>query len=139
MLTQARGQNLHVIPPLLHASVLGLLTAAVPMKAIASAAVLAASRDGIRVDPSVEEAAAASSVHVLGFTSNDELLLAESEGSFTAEEWGQVLQAGQHVCCRGEETGLDTAMGNSMVECPSIRSFMRSVVETKVAADLSWK
>ena len=138
-----RLQNLHIIPALLHASILGLLTAAIPMKEIATATVLAISAgdgDGkIKVDPTIAEASGASSLHILGFTSNNELLLAESEGSFTAEEWSQVLQAGQRVCCQQRGTSLDTAMGNDGVEPGSIRDFMRSVMETKTAADLHWK
>lgn len=86
-------QNLHILPALLHASILGLLTAAVPLKAIAAAAVLAVSEDEakhIKADPTAAEADVASSLHVVGFTSDNELFLAESEGIFSPEDWSRV-------------------------------------------------
>lgn len=94
----------------------------------------------IVVDPSTREADTAKSLHVLSYTSDDELLLAESQGAFSVDEWEAVLKAGQDVCCRAVQQGLDdTAMTGSGLESASIRSFIRSVMETKIAGDLSWK
>lgn len=136
-------QNLAIIPALLHAAILGLLTAAVPLKAIATATTLAVgvegSDDDIVVDPGMAEADKARSIHVLGFTSDDELLLAESAGSFTAEEWDKILQTGQRICCQDHGSGLDTAMSGDRLESQSIKAFVRSVMETKTSADLYWK
>lgn len=94
------------------------------------------------VDPSTREADTARSLHVLGYTSSgDELLLAESQGAFTVDEWEAVLRTGQDVCCRAAQRGPDedTAMAGSGLESASIRTFIRSVMETKIAADNSWK
>lgn len=150
-------QNLAIIPALLHAAILSLLTAAIPLKTIATAVTLAVpagegegeGEAGITVDPSTREADTARSLHVLGYTSDDELLLAESQGAFTVDEWEGVLKAGQEVCCRAVQQGLeDTPMtgggggsssSGSGLESASIRSFIRSVMETKIAGDLSWK
>jgi exosome complex component RRP46 len=137
-------KNLPIIPALLHASILGLLTAAIPLKAIAVATLLAISRDDggkvdIIVDPSAVEADQAKSVHVLGFSSQDELLMVESEGSFSPQEWKQLLERGQSICCQHQQTGLDTAMADGELEPSSIKDFIRSVMETKVARDLYWK
>ncbi|KAJ6789612.1 hypothetical protein PWT90_07326 [Aphanocladium album] len=140
--------NLAIIPALLHAAILSLLTAAIPLKTIATAVTLAipvaegqqGSSGSIIVDPSTRDADTAKSLHVLGYTSDDELLLAESQGAFTVEEWETVLKTGQEVCCQAAEQGLeDTAMTGSGFESASIRAFVRSVMETKIAADLSWK
>ncbi|KAJ4163326.1 hypothetical protein LMH87_005062 [Akanthomyces muscarius] len=141
--------NLAIIPALLHAAILGLLTAAIPLKTIATAVTLAipaadSGSSGIVVDPSTREADTAKSLHVLGYTSGeDELLLAESQGAFTVDEWETVLRTGQDVCCRAAQWGLeeeDTAMtGSGGLESASIRAFIRSVMETKIAADNSWK
>ncbi|POR31281.1 Exosome complex component rrp46 [Tolypocladium paradoxum] len=135
--------NLAIIPALLHAAILGLLTAAVPLKAIATATTLAVGVEGseedIVVDPGLAEADKAQSMHVLGFTSDDELLLAESAGSFTAEEWDKILQTGQRICCQGHDSGLETAMSGDGLESQSIKAFIRSVMETKTSADLYWK
>lgn len=135
-------QNLPVIPALLHAAVLGLLSGAVPLKTIATAAIVAipeGDEADIIVDPTTEQVDNAKSVHVLGFTSDKELLLAESEGSFSVDEWNKVLDTAERICCNQQGPGLDTAMRDGGIESQSIKDFIRSTVETKVAADLHWK
>lgn len=133
-------QDLALIPALLHSAILGLLTAAVPLKTIATATLLAVSEAGdLTLDPDAVQASQAKSVHVLAFTASDEeLLLAESQGSFSPAEWRQVLQTGERVCCRRGTKGDDTAMQDDG-ESASIQDFIRSVMQTKVAKDLHWK
>ncbi|KAF4122434.1 exosome complex component RRP46 [Geosmithia morbida] len=133
--------DLALIPALLHSAILGLLTAAVPLKTIATATLLAvpSSGDGAgagaaTIDPDPVQASQAKSVHVLGFTSDGELLLAESQGSFSPDEWREVLRTGEQVCCRKK----DTVMSDEP-ESTSIQDFIRSAMETKVAKDLHWK
>ncbi|KAG5926001.1 hypothetical protein E4U53_003174 [Claviceps sorghi] len=133
--------NLTIIPALVHAAVLALLTAAVPLKAIAVATTLAISADNnLVVEPSIEEASKAKSVHALAFTSSDEVLLAESSGSFSVEEWDRILEVGQRICCQDQTSEIDAEMsGENKVHSASIKSFIRSVLENKSAADLHWK
>ncbi|KAI9171620.1 Exosome complex component RRP46 [Paramyrothecium foliicola] len=135
--------NLSIIPALLHAAILGFLTGAVPMKSIATAVTLAIPREGegdaIILHPSPVEANQAKSVHVVGFTSDEELLLAESKGAFSPDEWDKVLQTGQRLCCRRQGAGLDETMGDGGIESASIADFMRAAMEAKSAADLHWK
>lgn len=133
-----------IIPALLHASVLGLLTAAIPLKGIATAVALAlpaqGGKDGIIADPDTRQAETAESLHVLGFTSDNELLLAESEGSFTQEEWNSVLDAGQRICTRSaSRDGDDAAMDDVGVDSPSVKDFIRAAMAAKVSEDLQWK
>jgi len=134
-------QNLPVIPALLHAAILGLLSGAVPLKTIATAAIVAipAGNGDVIVDPTIVEVDRAKSVHVLAFTSDKELLLSESEGSFSVDEWTKVLESAQRLCCETRGSGLDTAMGGGGIESQSIQDFIRATMETKVAADLHWK
>ncbi|KAL5611811.1 hypothetical protein BROUX41_000614 [Berkeleyomyces rouxiae] len=139
--------NLDAIPALLHSAILGLMAAAIPLNSLASATVLAVSStaDGephIVVDPSAVEVSRARSVHVFGFTSRNELLLAESEGQFSAAELATVLERAKDVCCRAveDEQGLDTAMENSgATETTNMRQFMHSVIKAKLQADMHWK
>ncbi|KAJ4207757.1 exosome non-catalytic core subunit rrp46 [Fusarium falciforme] len=134
--------NLPIIPALLHSAILALLSAAVSLKAIGAATVLAIpEEDGkdIIVDPTAVEVDHAKSVHALGFTSHDELLLAESEGSFSPDEWAKVLQLGQRICCEHQQPGFDTSMTGNNLESKSMTQFIRSVMEAKVAEDLYWK
>lgn len=134
----------------MHAAILSLLTAAIPLKTIATAVTLAiptaeegASGSSIIVDPSTRDADTAKSLHVLGYTADDELLLAESQGAFTVDEWETVLQTGQAVCCQAVQQGLEdtpmTGAASGGLDSPSVRAFIRSVMENKIANDLSWK
>jgi exosome complex component RRP46 len=147
MVADTIPQDLSIIPALLHAAVLGLLTGALPMKGIATAVTLAIPEEEgqrIIVSPTIKQAQDAKSVHTLGFTSRDELLLSESRGSFTLEEWQEILEVGQRVCCQHQQSGLETDvdMGEAGAETAasvSIRDFIRSAMETKTAGDLHWK
>jgi exosome complex component RRP46 len=113
------------------------------MKTVATAVTLAVPEgpDGAAVilHPSPVEADGAKSVHVLGFTSDEKLLLAESKGAFSPEEWDRVLEIGQRVCCRRQGAGLDETMGEGGIESASLADFMRATMEAKTAADLHWK
>ncbi|KAH6898820.1 ribosomal protein S5 domain 2-type protein [Thelonectria olida] len=133
--------NLPIIPALLHSAILGILTAAIPLKAIAAATLIAIPEEGkdFIIDPTAVEAERAKSLHVLGFTSKDELLLSESEGSFSANEWTKVLELGQQVCYQHQQTSFDTAMGGDNLESQSMKDFIRSVMQAQVAEDLHWK
>ncbi|PFH56243.1 hypothetical protein XA68_16846 [Ophiocordyceps unilateralis] len=132
--------NLALVPALLHASILALLSAAVPLKAIAAAVSLAVGADhGIIVDPGPADVDRAHSVHVLAFTSDDELLLAESAGSFSVAEWRSILETGQSVCCQCQEAGPDATMSAGVPESQGIRTLIRSVMEARSDEDLHWK
>jgi exosome complex component RRP46 len=115
------------------------------MKTLLTATSLAVRDDtasSITVDPSPAEARSSKSIHVLGFTSDKELLLAESEGAFTVEEWKQILTIGQRICCQRLDAKADVDARMADAETPepaSIAAFMRSVMETKTAQDLHWK
>ncbi|KAL8377813.1 hypothetical protein RB595_008475 [Gaeumannomyces hyphopodioides] len=132
------------------AAVLALLSAAIPLRTTATSTVVAVAaaaaggnKSQLVVDPSPREAEKARSLHVLAFTSSDRLLLAESEGSFTMQEWADVHAKAQEICC--EPTRAPAAMGDhpdnddAARSGPDMRQFTRSTVEAKVSADLHWK
>ncbi|KOS16729.1 Exosome complex component RRP46 [Escovopsis weberi] len=142
-ITQAQ-LNLALLPALLHASMLGLLTAAISLKTVASAVTLAVLHDSggpaVKADPSPADIARAGSVHVLGFAAGSDLLLAESEGAFTVDEWDRVLREGERICCQTQDAGgggggmdLDAEGGQS------VKGFMRSVMQSESARGWSWK
>lgn len=137
-------QNLLMIPALLQTALLALLSAAVPMRATATSTVAAISIDSgdsqIIMDPSPRQVDKSRSVHVLAFTSHDELLLSESEGDFTMDEWDQVYNSARKICC-GSAKGNDIDMitDEDPQAGPDLRHFIRSAAEAKVTADLHWK
>ncbi|KAK0632111.1 hypothetical protein B0T14DRAFT_416643 [Immersiella caudata] len=138
--------NSAVIPALLQTAVLALLSAAIPMRATATSAIVAVmTQDGasrLVAHPSPREIEAAQSVHVLAFTSQDGLLLAESEGDFTVKEWDDVYDTAKKICCKSGATkgeGIEMVLDEQEDSGPDMRQFLRSALETKVAADLHWK
>jgi exosome complex component RRP46 len=134
---------LPVIPALIQASVLALLSAAVPLRATATSTVVSVNPGSFhQVDPTPQQLQEAQSVHVFAFTSQDGLLLAESEGDFTFDEWTDVCQTARRICCGigVENTTLDADMGGREADIGSdLRHFVRATAEAKVADDLEWK
>lgn len=135
------------MPALFQTAILALLSAAVPMRAIATASVAAIVLEGkdkkVVVDPTPKELQAAQSVHVLAFTSHDELLLAESEGDFTVKDWDDIYETAKGICCkpRTEKSGAEMVLDGDDGDAGQVdmRQFIRSTMAGKVAADLHWK
>ncbi|OAA64470.1 Exoribonuclease, phosphorolytic domain 1 [Niveomyces insectorum RCEF 264] len=149
------GTNLGVLPALIQSAVLALLAASIPMRTTVTAtsvAVLPGLAGGalrstqIVGNFSPREAAAARSTHVFAFSAQaDRLLLAESDGAFTLDEWDEVLAAARKICCQGtslegrggEERGpddmvLDSGGSSSNTNDADMRAFLRSTVEGKI-------
>lgn len=87
--------------------------------------------------PTITQSQSADSLHVLAFTSQGDLLVAESEGSFTIGDWDEIYEAGK-VICRHETKQVDD---HEMVDEKDggIQMFVKSTLQAKVAADLHWK
>lgn len=114
------------------------------MKATATSAIVAVlARDDAKeiiVDPTPRQIEEALSTHVLAFTSHDDLLLAESEGDFSMQEWEKVHAAAQSVCCRAtKKAGVDMVLDDEQHATNDMRQFLRTTMEGKIAADLHWK
>ncbi|CZT08455.1 hypothetical protein WAI453_007239 [Rhynchosporium graminicola] len=139
------SSNLPILPTLLQTAVLALLSASLPLSMTLTSTFLALTSDGsskrIVVNPTLLESEAASSVHVMAFTSHGDLLVAESEGDFTLREWEAVHDAAKSFCCDESQTSgarhvaqdeMDEKNGNMMM-------FVQSTLEDKVESDLQWK
>lgn len=110
----------------------------------ATSAFLALTSDGsarsIIRNPTILQSESADSVHVLALTSYGDLLVAESEGSFTLEDWDLVLEAAKAICCDESKTTVDHSMHDeSDDDKGSMMKFVKSTLQTKVTADLHWK
>ncbi|KAI0102891.1 hypothetical protein GGR51DRAFT_274314 [Nemania sp. FL0031] len=137
--------NLPVVPALLQAAILSLLSASIPLTATLTSTSLAIiSEDGQRrtvTNPTARQVEQSQSFHVLAFTSQSELILAESEGAFTMKEWDDVYSAAQKQCCTTTTVDdTDTIMDEGRsTDMPDLKRFIRSTVEQKTASDLYWK
>ncbi|KAI0515240.1 hypothetical protein F5B22DRAFT_193901 [Xylaria bambusicola] len=135
--------NLPVLPALLQTAILSLLSASLPMAATLTSTSLAiVSEDSHRrivSNPTARQVEQSQSFHVLAFTSQNELILAESEGVFTMKEWNDVYRAAHEQCCT--TTAIDDTDAR-MHEGPigaDLKRFVRSTIEQKTASDLYWK
>ncbi|KAI0430249.1 hypothetical protein F5Y09DRAFT_237757 [Xylaria sp. FL1042] len=136
--------NLPVLPALLQTAVLSLLSASLPMLATLTSTSLAIIlEDGHRrivTNPTARQIEQSQSFHVLAFTSQNELILAESEGTFTMKEWDDVYSAAHAQCCTTTTVDdTDTLMDEGLRAGTDLKRFIRSTVEQKIASDLYWK
>ncbi|KAI9834913.1 MAG: exosome non-catalytic core subunit rrp46 [Thelocarpon superellum] len=93
------------------------------------------------LDPSSKQCEEASSAHVLAFTSQGALLLAESEGDFDLDQWEEVFDRAKSACCgpsnaKGDE---DALMEDESPDPMPRQQMLRDVMRAKVARDQSWK
>jgi exosome complex component RRP46 len=88
-------------------------------------------------NPTLIQSQSADSLHVLAFTSQGDLLVAESEGSFTIGDWDEIYEAGKAACCHETKQSDDHEMMDKKEGGTQL--FAKSTLQAKVAADLHWK
>ncbi|KAI1082817.1 hypothetical protein F5B20DRAFT_485865 [Whalleya microplaca] len=136
--------NLPILPALLQTAVLSLLSAALPLTATLTSTALAVTQDGgskkIIVNPSAREIETSQSFHVFSFTSHDDLILAESEGSFNLKEWDDAFAMAYRQCCEPNTTSDgDTLMDDGSLPFSNLKNFTRTTLGEKIVSDLHWK
>ncbi|TVY14487.1 Exosome complex component rrp46 [Lachnellula arida] len=135
------SSNLAILPALLQTAILTLLSASIPLAVTLTSVLLALNSNGkprtTFEAPTVVQFQAADSVHVLAFTSQGELLVAESEGVFTLEDWDEVYETAKALCC--DETAGEVIMQGEADDKGSLMGFVKSTLEEKVTKDLHWK
>jgi exosome complex component RRP46 len=89
-------------------------------------------------NPTLLEIQEAASVHVMAFTSHRKLLVSESEGNFTMDEWDLVCEHAERICCGVQET-VDVDAMRDEDDDGGILQFVKSAMQEKIAADLYWK
>lgn len=89
-------------------------------------------------DPSPQQLQKAASVHVFAFSSQQDLLVSESEGSFDLGVWERAFEEGKRICLGDEsgEDGIDTMDTGNM---RGLDGVLRDVVGGKVTKDQKWK
>lgn len=136
-------QNLPIIPALLHTAILALLSASTPLVVTATSAIVALDTVGehsrVIRNPSIHQIEGATSVHVFGFTSQGFLLLVESEGAFSVQDWDLVYEAAKGLCCGGPCTDHEMATDNEDNNSGAMHEFMKAALQSKVSTDFSWK
>lgn len=87
------------------------------------------------------------SVQVFAFSGKKKMLLNESEGKFTYEEWAEASELAENLCCgedEEEEGGIRLGDGEAMdidgqAQSQSLEKWLREVVRKKVEHEQRWK
>lgn len=79
----------------------------------------------------------AESLHVFAFTSSGQLLLSESEGSFTIEEWEAVHDRAKQTCSVAAQDDR-MHVGGEVLEV-NMKQWLRDTVQEQVGKDQAWK
>ena len=133
-------ENLPILPALLQASVLALLSTSIPLSMTLTAALVAVDARRLKLDPTAEELKVASSIHVFAFSSHGDLLVVESEGEFDIEIWEEAYQKAR-LACRGEEENDSESEDVSMDSDndTKLEDVLRNAIRQKVAREQKWK
>jgi exosome complex component RRP46 len=82
-------------------------------------------------------------VHVFAFSGDRKMLLNESDGKFSYDEWSEACQMAEEACCGEEdEGGVKLGDGDAMDvdgAGESLEMWLRSVVRRKVEGEQRWK
>ncbi|KAK7718248.1 exosome non-catalytic core subunit rrp46 [Botryosphaeria dothidea] len=136
---RSRSSILIILPSLLQASVLALVSASIPLSTTLSSTLLAVSsvNSTILTTPSVKDLASASSVHVFAFTPKGELLVAESEGKFGLDTWDKLHDTAAQICCaaKAEDGNMDV----DGAEGTNLHEVLKDAVKQKIEKDQAWK
>ena len=130
-----------VLPALLQASVLALLSASLPLTMMLTSTTVAIGIDNSLIhDPTLKQLQTATSVHVFAFSSRGDLVLVESEGKFSFHAWEEAANEAMHRC-RGNENKEDNVGDINMdtEDHTNLENFLKSIVEQKVRKDQAWK
>lgn len=93
------------------------------------------------------------SVHVFAFSGKKKLLLSESDGKFSYQEWAEASQLAEDLCCgdtedeedeEEDEGGIKLDQGESMdidgqAQSQTLEKWLREVVRKKVEHEQRWK
>jgi exosome complex component RRP46 len=129
------SKYLLILPWLLNAACLVLVDAAIPMRCTFTSTIIAfLSKTITREHPTIKEAMGAKSIHVLCFSSKNELLLVESEGMFNMDEW-EIIEEKARIVCLGDVDAMAVDEDGGK----TLQQEMKAVVEEKVRRDERWK
>lgn len=95
----------------------------------------------LALDPSPEETEAAASLHILGFSSHGDLIISESQGSFSIDVWEQVLEIAGSACCVDNASDIvpeADSLGASKHQV-SLEGSLRATILERVQDEQRWQ
>ncbi|KAF3042899.1 exosome non-catalytic core subunit rrp46 [Didymella heteroderae] len=143
--------SLTLLPHLLHTAFLSLLSASIPLSTTLTSVLVAFPSSTTKsstplLTPTANELLRAKpirSTHVFAFSGDRRLLLNESDGKFSYEEWEEACEMAEEICCKEEDQG-GISLGESMevdgaVQSQNLEKWLREVVTRKVEYEQRWK
>ncbi|KAF9700202.1 hypothetical protein EKO04_001744 [Ascochyta lentis] len=143
--------SLTLLPHLLHTAYLSLLSASIPLSTTLTSVLVAYPSASTKastplLSPTANQLLRAKpvrSIHVFAFSGDRRLLLNESDGRFSYDEWEEASEMAEEMCCREEDEG-GVSLGDSMevdgaVQSLNLEKWLRGVVKRKVEYEQRWK
>ncbi|KAF1933201.1 uncharacterized protein M421DRAFT_415562 [Didymella exigua CBS 183.55] len=143
--------SLTLLPHLLHTAFLSLLSASIPLSTTLTSVLVAYPSHITKsstplLTPTANELLRAKpirSTHVFAFSGDRRLLLNESDGKFSYEEWEEACEMAEEICCKEEDQG-GVSLGDSMevdgaMQSQNLEKWLREVVMRKVEYEQRWK
>ncbi|KAH9826009.1 Mis12 component-domain-containing protein [Teratosphaeria destructans] len=135
-------EDVGVLPGLLNAANLALVDAGIPMGGMVSAVLVAVDLSGrISLDPGKADVGSSKSVHAFAFNQHGDMLLNESVGGFSMEEWNAVAEAAEKACVSALGKGSeDYAMADGGVSLSEPgKGWLRAELEDRALEGVRWK
>ncbi|KAH0545179.1 hypothetical protein FGG08_000791 [Glutinoglossum americanum] len=130
---------LRILPSLLQTALLALLSASIPLSTTFTASLITVARGSNTViNPSPEDLQNARSTHVLAFSAEGDLLVAESQGEFEIGDWERVFEMGLHAARSGSENRKGADSDVVMLDDDQ-GGALRGLVQQKIEKDQKWK
>ncbi|KAH7067588.1 hypothetical protein BKA63DRAFT_522418 [Paraphoma chrysanthemicola] len=146
--TTGVSTSLTILPHLLHTAFLALLSASIPLRTTLTSTLIALpAKSTPLLSPTANELLRAKpikSIHVFAFSGDRRLLLNESDGVFSYEEWEETCESAEEVCC-GEADEGGVKLGGEEMEIDglekseNLEKWLRQVVRRKVEWEQRWK
>ena len=137
------ASQIDVLPSLLQAATLALLSASIPMTATLVATLLVIDWEGqLIIEPNATSLRESKSGHVFAFDSRGGCVVMESEGEFGLEEWEEGYARARKICLgekEAQEQDADVEMGETGPEDDGLLGDLRRIIEVKVEKETRWK
>jgi exosome complex component RRP46 len=131
-----------VVPALLQASMLALLSSSIPLTIVLTSMSIAVDRRGnLTHNPPLGATESAASFHVLAFSSSGDLILAESEGKFSVDTWENAIEMARSRCrfeCMDPGAADDDVNMDSRLTL-DLEGSLRVAVQNEVLKRQRWK
>lgn len=130
------ASHLPALPHLLHAALLALLNANIPLSRTYTVALIGTDDDGKTIAwPNSKVMESLAAVHVVALSSKGETLLLESEGDFSVEDFRNIAAMARTLCLDAgddkSEMQVDTAM--------PLQTWLRGLLEQQIKTANQWR